>query len=200
MTIKEAIDLVNDYRPSLYTEKDKVKWLSHLDQAIFNEVILTHRFDAKYMMFKVSADVTADDEVSLEGKALPDDILKGTWFRIGSPLSTNRTPVYITGNVGNTINLSENITCSAGDVVYPIAQDGYIGISNELFGSIPLLVPAPYDEDVYINYLESRIDKENAEIAKYNVDVTLYREGYSAFTDWHNRTNKPFRKVPCLKL
>lgn len=57
-----------------------------------------------------------------------------------------------------------------------------------------LLVPYPYDEDIYNYYLQSQIDKENMEIAKYNQTAALFNNAYKAFCDYYNRTHRPIPK------
>ena len=64
---------------------------------------------------------------------------------------------------------------------------GYDGMD----GDTPLLVPYPYDEDVYNYFLQAQIDKENGETAKYNQSITLYNNAYHAFQAWYNRTHLP---------
>lgn len=54
-----------------------------------------------------------------------------------------------------------------------------------------LLVPYPYDEDIYNYFLQAQIDKENGETAKYNQSITLYNTAYFNFQSWYNRTHKP---------
>lgn len=54
-----------------------------------------------------------------------------------------------------------------------------------------LLVPYPYDEDVYNYFLQAQIDKENGEMAKYNQSISLYNNSYKTFCDWYNRTHLP---------
>ena len=54
-----------------------------------------------------------------------------------------------------------------------------------------LLVPYPYDEDVYNYFLQAQIDKENGEIAKYNQSITLYNTAYFNFRNWYIRTHQP---------
>lgn len=54
-----------------------------------------------------------------------------------------------------------------------------------------LLVPFPYDADIYTYFLQAQIDKENGEIAKYNQSITLYNTAYFNFQSWYNRTHKP---------
>lgn len=57
-----------------------------------------------------------------------------------------------------------------------------------------LLVPYPYDEDVYNYFLQSQIDKENGEIGKYNQSVTMYNNAYETYAAYYNRTHMPIPK------
>ena len=59
-----------------------------------------------------------------------------------------------------------------------------------LLDTTELLVPAPYDEDLYINFLQSQIDRENGEIGKYNQSIILYNNAYVRFHDYYNRTHR----------
>ena len=67
------------------------------------------------------------------------------------------------------------------------AFDGYDDAPQEQ----ELLVPYPYDEDIYNYFLQAQIDKENGETAKYNQSITLYNTAYFNFQSWYNRTHKP---------
>jgi hypothetical protein len=49
MTIKDCIDIVDNIKPNQYTIKEKVMWLSFLDEIIINEVLKTHEgYDGRY--------------------------------------------------------------------------------------------------------------------------------------------------------
>ena len=65
--------------------------------------------------------------------------------------------------------------------------DGY----GEADPDTVLLVPYPYDEDIYNYFLQSQIDKENGEMAKYKQSVVLYNNAYQTFWNWYNRTHVP---------
>ena len=56
-----------------------------------------------------------------------------------------------------------------------------------------LLVPAPY-EDLYLKWLESKIDYSNAEYGKYNNSSTAYNNAFSVFERYYNRHNMPIGK------
>lgn len=53
-----------------------------------------------------------------------------------------------------------------------------------------LLVPAPYD-DMYIRWLEARIDYANGEINKYNNSLTAYNDAYDLYANYYNRKHMP---------
>ena len=58
-------------------------------------------------------------------------------------------------------------------------------------GTMPLLVPAPYDEDVYRHFLCSRMDLENGETARYNCSVTLFNNALEAYKKHYCRIPLP---------
>lgn len=71
-----------------------------------------------------------------------------------------------------------------------ISFDGY-DVNTPL--TQKLLVDAPYD-DIYVLYMESRIDYHNAEYVKYNNSITRYNDVYQAYANDYNR-----RHMPCGK-
>lgn len=49
MTIKDCIDIVDNLKPNQYTIKDKVMWISFIEEIIINEVLKTHEgYDGRY--------------------------------------------------------------------------------------------------------------------------------------------------------
>lgn len=63
-----------------------------------------------------------------------------------------------------------------------------------------LLVPFPYDEDIYNYFLQSQIDKENCETARYNQTITLYNNAYMVFWNWYNSTHTPIPRSQRFKF
>ena len=57
-----------------------------------------------------------------------------------------------------------------------------------------LLVPAPYD-DIYIRWLEGRIDYANGEYAKHNNSMTAYNNAYDLYASYYNRKHMPKGKT-----
>ena len=53
MTIKDCIDIVDNAKPNQYTTKEKVMWLSFVDETIINDVLKTHEgYDDRYDLFE----------------------------------------------------------------------------------------------------------------------------------------------------
>ena len=53
-----------------------------------------------------------------------------------------------------------------------------------------LLVPAPYDE-IYLFWLEAKINYWNGEYGKYNNSIEMYNEAYSAYAKYYTREHMP---------
>lgn len=68
-----------------------------------------------------------------------------------------------------------------------VVFDGYTEETNL---TTNLLVPAPYDE-IYLFWLESKIDYWNGETGKYNNSIDMYNTAYSEFERYYNRTHMP---------
>lgn len=67
-------------------------------------------------------------------------------------------------------------------------------VFNGYDGNTPLdtelLVSSPYDE-VYLRWLEARIDHANNEYAKYNNSSVMFNNSYNEFWRYYNRTHLP---------
>lgn len=58
-------------------------------------------------------------------------------------------------------------------------------------GQEELLIPRPYGEDIYYNYLMAMMDAENNETQRYNRRMTMFNSLYQEFTNWYNRNHRP---------
>jgi hypothetical protein len=68
-----------------------------------------------------------------------------------------------------------------------IVFDGYDEKTNT---EDVLLVSAPHD-DIYLKWLESKIDYHNGEYVKYNNSSVAFNNAYSAFEKCYNRLHLP---------
>lgn len=57
-----------------------------------------------------------------------------------------------------------------------------------------LLIPSPYT-DVYLFWLQSKIDYWNGEIGRYNNSISAYNAEYTAFENAYNRAHRPITKT-----
>ena len=64
------------------------------------------------------------------------------------------------------------------------------GYSEDTPLETELLVPAPYDE-VYLRWLEARIDHANNEYGKYNNSSVMFNNAYSEYMRYYNRNHMP---------
>ena len=68
-----------------------------------------------------------------------------------------------------------------------VSFDGY---TEDMNLSTDLLVPAPFDE-IYLFWLESKIDYWNGELGRYNNSINMYNTAYTEYERHYNRTHMP---------
>lgn len=66
-----------------------------------------------------------------------------------------------------------------------VVFDGY---TEDTDLTTTLLVPAPYDE-IYLFWLEAKINYWNGEYGKYDNSMTMYNEAYSTYAKYYIRTH-----------
>ena len=62
-----------------------------------------------------------------------------------------------------------------------------------------LIVPDPYSM-VYVYWLMSKIDIQNQEDARYNIDRSHFEQAYDTMSDWWTRTYMPIQTVREIRL
>ena len=66
----------------------------------------------------------------------------------------------------------------------------FAGYTDTTDPETELLVPAPFDE-MYLRWLEARIDYANGEYGKYNNAILVYQTAYDAYANYYNRNHMP---------
>ena len=61
-------------------------------------------------------------------------------------------------------------------------------------GQTQLIVPDPYSM-VYVYWLMTKIDMQNQEDGRYNVDRALFENHYDTMSDWWTRNHMPLQRV-----
>lgn len=64
------------------------------------------------------------------------------------------------------------------------------GYNDDTNLNTKLLCPEPWSE-IYISWLESKIDYYNGEYVKFNNSITKYNENFSAYSNHYNKWHKP---------
>lgn len=71
------------------------------------------------------------------------------------------------------------------------------GADEVILDDEELIAQSPYD-DMYIKWLEAKIDYYNREMDQYNNSISMFYSGYVDFRNYWNRTHLP--KCQRLKL
>lgn len=81
------------------------------------------------------------------------------------------------------------------EVIRPCEESpaGFTEYSN---GDEELIVPFPYDYDIYYHYLMAMIDAENSETQRYNKRMTMFNNAYTEFINWYNKSHNRSRARP----
>ena len=67
----------------------------------------------------------------------------------------------------------------------------YTEITDE---NTELIIPDPYSM-LYVYWLMSKIDIQNQEDGRYNVDRAHFENAWETMSDWYTRTNMPIQQV-----
>ena len=116
MTIQEALDQLDEMKPNMMSRKLKVKYLTEIEQLIYDEIVLKH-----------------EQAEEPEGK-----------------------PVYTEDSDAGTV----------------------------------LIIPDPYSS-VYLYWLMTKVDIQNQEDARYNIDRQHFENAYDTMSDWYTREHMP---------
>lgn len=120
MTIQEALDMTDEMKPNMMTERLKLKYLTEIEQLIHEEIIMQHEHT----------------------------------------IAQEQKPVY----------------------------------SGDTDKNTGLLIPDPYSM-LYIYWLMTKIDMQNQEDGRYNVDRAQFENAYDTMADWYTRTHRPIQRV-----
>ncbi len=72
----------------------------------------------------------------------------------------------------------------------------FVGYTSSTDPQQELLIKAPDDEGIYINYLKAKIFEANHEMGKYNQAIVFYNDAYQNFKNYYNQTHMPVARVP----
>lgn len=91
MTIIEAINKIDNFKPNSYTQEDKVKWLSILDGIIKKEIIDTHEGAEDVIFNGYEADTPVGTVLLVPA---PYDDVYVKWLEAQIDYANGETPKY----------------------------------------------------------------------------------------------------------
>lgn len=74
------------------------------------------------------------------------------------------------------------------------AEEAFAGYTEQTDRDTELLAADPHDE-MYLYYLESKIDYSNGEMGKYNNSAAMFNSAYAEYANFINRTRMPVQKT-----
>lgn len=172
MTISEAINKIDALKPNNFSIEDKIGWLSTLDFTVKREMIDTHEGADE----EEAIEVYIKSNVEAHEKAV-EKYAK----RNGVSIEEARKKVGFTEITYK--DAEEHIRTTRHDIFF----NGY---NEKTDLDTELLAPAPYDE-MYIRWLEARIDYANGEFGKYNNSLTAYNDASVLYARYYNRNHMP---------
>ena len=154
MTLQECLSITDEMKPNMMSRKLKIKYLTEIEQLIYNEIILNHYPER------------------------PAPPAGGTgeppWWPQPIPVGPEGHPV-------------------------PPDPEPAPKYTEDTDPGTVLLVPDVY-ANVYTYWLMTKIDMQNQEDARYNIDRAYFENAYDTFSDYYTRTHMPVQRTREFRL
>lgn len=184
MTIKECIDIVDNIKPNQYTVKDKVMWLSFIDEIIINEVLKTHEgYDGRYDDFegysedKLSVPLIVPspyDRLYTAYLKMKIDSENGETARYNNSVALYNTYMLEYRKYYNKTHLPLNATNKRAEMPF---KNNTIGLSDAEFESLKRDVIAALDDIIYSNTSPDKIYDIVTKYVSNNVEMLKGKDG-----------------------
>lgn len=184
MTIKECIDIVDSIKPNQYTVKDKVMWLSFIDEIIINEVLKTHEgYDGRYDNFegyseeKLSVPLIVPspyDRLYTAYLKMKIDSENGETTRYNNSLALYNTYMLEYRKYYNKTHMPINATDKRHMIP---SKKTSIGLSDAEYEKLKRDVIAALDDIVYTNTSPDKINDVVAKYVQNNMEMLKGKDG-----------------------
>jgi hypothetical protein len=202
MTIKECIDIVDNIKPNQYTIKEKVMWLSFIDEIIINEVLKTHDgYDGRYDDFKGYS----EDKLSVPLiVSSPYDRLYTAYLKMKIDQENGETARYNNSaalynaymleyrKYYNKTHMPLNATDNRD--MMP-SRKNTIGLSDAEYESLKRDVIAALDDIVYTNTSPDKIYDVVIKYVGNNIELLKGKDGYTPIKGTDYWTDKDIAEV-----
>lgn len=177
ITIDEAIAYFDKQVPNQYTQEEKTRWLSEIDERIYEEILRRRIPRCRHTYIITSADIGVMVSAPL------------TLYDYNANLAAASGTTFEQSQIGTTVTFEVDED-DVGKTFGSYAFDGYDDITN---GETVLLVPSMY-KDVYRYWLEYKVDINNREVGAANNAVAAFESNYEDYYAWVNQNNRVTKK------
>lgn len=186
MTIKDCIDIVDNIKPNQYTIKDKVMWLSFIDEIIINEVLKTHEgYDGRYDDFEGYS----EDKLSVPlVVSSPYDRLYTEYLKMKIDSENGETARYNNSAALYNKYMLEyrkhyNKTHLPLDTIFKVEEKQFrknnMGLSDAEYENLRRDVIAALDDIVYRNTSPDKIYDIVTSFVYNNIELLKGKDGYT---------------------
>lgn len=172
ITLDEAITYFDDQTPNQTPREQKTRWISEIDERIYEEIIRRRLPKNPDTYIITSADVGNSVTVPL------------TLYDYNRNLDTNGT-AFEQEQIGTNVTFTV-AEADTGKLFGSYAFNGYDDYTN---GETVLLVPSMY-KDIYRYWLEKNVDINNREIGAANNAIAAFESNYEDYYTYINRNNR----------
>lgn len=172
ITLDEAITYFDDQVPNQTSREQKTRWVSEIDERIYEE-ILRKRFPRSYDTYTItSADVDTDVTVPL------------TLYDYNAYVNASGT-TFQQEQIGKRVTFHVDVL----DVGKTFGSYAFNGYDDNTSGETVLLVPSMF-KDIYRYWLEKNVDINNREIGAANNAIAAFDTAYEDYYAYINSNNR----------
>ena len=175
ITLDEIIAYVDEQCPNTRTREEKIRWISELDELIYQDIIKS-RLPIRCIAEILESDI--DRTVAVYLTLFDYNTLLGT---SGQEFNQSQIDSVVT------------FTVASEDVGKLFGTTAFNGYNDNAEGATVLLVPAMF-KDIYIYWIEKNISIINREIGTANNANAIFQSTYEDYFSWYNRNNRTIKR------
>lgn len=172
ITLDEAITYFDDQVPNQASREQKTRWISEIDERIYEEIIRRRLPKNPDTYIITSTDVDTDVTVPL------------TLYDYNRNLDASGT-AFEQEQIGTRVTFTA-VANDIGKLFGSYAFNGYDDYTN---GETVLIVPSMF-KDIYRFWLEKNVDINNREIGAANNAIAAFQSTYEDYYTYINQNNR----------
>lgn len=172
ITLDEAITYFDDQVPNQASREQKTRWISEIDERIYEEIIRRRLPKHPDTYIITSTDVDTDVTVPL------------TLYDYNRNLDASGT-AFEQEQIGTRVTFTA-VANDIGKLFGSYAFNGYDDYTN---GETVLIVPSMF-KDIYRFWLEKNVDINNREIGAANNAIAAFQSTYEDYYTYINQNNR----------